>query len=148
MSYKSRSLFLFPFDKLCIIEADCESAGVCNPVQCLRAASQVCTIVCGWKKKKKEREQKKEGEEKKLGPFVWRGPSRKAILQLLQLAGKASSVALSCTQLHAAPSRPAHCLHDRLDTLREPTATQGFCPDDESRRQTGPWILMRRESAS
>lgn len=41
---------------------------LCNPVRCFRAASKVCTIVYGWKKKERE-QKKKEGEEKKLSPL-------------------------------------------------------------------------------
>lgn len=73
-----------------------------------------CALLCAAEKKKKEREQKKEGEEKKLSPFVCRGPSRKAILQLLQLAGKASLVPLICTHLYTGLSHSAHCLYNHI----------------------------------
>jgi len=103
-------------------------------------------------KKKKEREQKKEGEEKKLSPFVCRGPSRKAILQLLQLAGKASLVPLTLSSAHT-------CTLDCLTLLTVYTSTykservfmgciwkrfesqqqrRVSAPDDESKRQTNP----------
>lgn len=71
-----------------------------------------CALLCAAEKK--ERERKREGEEKKLSPFVCRGLSRKAILQLLQLAGKASLVPLICTHLYIGLSHSAHCLYKHI----------------------------------
>lgn len=144
-NFSELSLFMFPFDKPCVFEADCEWRGfprVCNPVQCLTAASLVCTIVCGWKKKKRKRAKKGGGRKETRSLCVERTQQeRDFAITWACRRSKLGSSAQSCTLERLT-------LSTSVWTLGEPTDTHGFCPGDESRRQTGPWILMRRESAS
>lgn len=109
---------------------------VLNPFHCLRAAIIVFTIVCGWGKKKKRREQR---GEKKTCPFVWKGPSRKVILWLFEFATKARLIALDCTHIFV-HSACLCCLtqESHMSVLLRPANSDTRASlDDESRRQTG-----------
>lgn len=128
--------------------------GRCNPVQCFGAASKVCTIVCGWRKKKKE-SKKRRGKKRNSVPLCVEDPAGKRFCNYFSLPAKqawflwsAHTCTLDCltlltvyTSTYKSERVFMGCIWKRFESQQQRRVS---APDDESKRQTNPWILMRR----